>query len=633
MKKVNFVEVNTTDSEFKRIKKGKQYLIIRINNEENGKIKVKDKIILKNGNKKLKRKVLETKVFKNLEELSNNVTYRHFGYKKKDIFNHADLIKDFTESDIKKYGLLGIRFKRKRRKIRNLILIALGIFLLYGSINLVKDFKAKKLNDKISELIKDKINYVFLEINPSFVLTVKNNVTQDIACLNKDCLSMYEYINIKEKDISESIDIIYNLAKEKGFDVSKGVYVKTTSNIEFTNKGYLKIERIDFKKEQEFLNEVKNNDSIKNINNNDYYANLLKELKKDSDYDYTYTCNMDNSELKCYFTEKFLKIIGDLTIADIPKLPIIANDMSRTLKRFNVKYETEDLWMGLEFMNGIYINGDLYHYLGSSTHGYQEIIDCKDMGSPSTKNIYNSTIKITYDASGESCRKNYDYFYKDVLVRVEGNEIIPIQKFNLLNSSYEEKDILDEHIKAKDSYDKSFIDGTAGFSLDNIGIDKWLFTNKNKDAFYLCNNNADSDLLKKKDNCEKVTKTVYNNIMNLKETCHVSASDFAIKRDLECQKNETTYERCNIDKTNYTKKDCTSDYSIKEDYNSEGAKVTRRREELFNKGYAYNKKGTEEKCSDVLGFCEYLCLYKKDTEGNFLWDEEPITCELLIIKD
>jgi len=200
---------------------------------------------------------------------------------------------------------------KKKSKVKKILLIILLIIVLlvvlffgYRFIkNKIDEKNAEKYSKIVNDVNKDKVSYVFVEINPHLVLTIKDNKVNDIACLNDDCLSIYKDLDVKGKDLDSSIDVIYNVSKEKGFDTSNGIKLSSTDTINIKNKENITIEYIDTIKEKELLNDVKNNETIKEVSNGDYYTRLWNELKKDKDYGNVYTCNMnDNKELECYIT-------------------------------------------------------------------------------------------------------------------------------------------------------------------------------------------------------------------------------------------------------------------------------------------------------------------------------------------
>lgn len=268
--------------------------------------------------------------------------------------------------------------KKSKKKILLIvllvILVPIIVFFSYRFISTkINKSKAAKFNNTLNELAKERIDYVFIEINPSFVLTIKDSMVNDVACLNNDCMTIYDELNVRGKNINESIDTIYNKSKEKGFDVSNGVKVKISNNVNIEVKEHITIEHIDSDKEQELLKEVKNNEEIKNVNNDDYYANLWEELKKDKDYDNLYTCKMVDKELKCYFSEKFLTASNENNGNGLKP-----SDLSRVLDKFGIRYESWN-W-GIDFGDspyGLYINGQFYYMVNDDLVYYGNIPECE----------------------------------------------------------------------------------------------------------------------------------------------------------------------------------------------------------------------------------------------------------------
>lgn len=379
-----FLTMSVSKQELKKIKKGKQTVMIRLNNEENKKIKSKDRIIIQGSIGSFRKKVKGTRVYSTLEELTNNIEKKQLGYKKKDIPNYNHLIKDYSDEDIKKYGFLVIELRKKKhifRKILLGILIVVLSFVGYRYIsNKIDELNIKKFRSIVEEVSKERIDYVFIEINPSFVLTIKDDKVNDVSCLNTDCLSIYNDIDIKGKNINESIDSLYNISKEKGFDTSNGVKVKTSDSVNIESKDYITIEHIDTAKEKELLNEVKNNENIKSVNN-DYYSQLWEELKKDEDYNVYYNCNMNNNMLECYIKDDIELNLSNLQSyidGSVPKLRGIA----RVLNKFEI--ETE-LLMELGVLERpiyfIYIDGEKFVEAAGQTIAELEYLgnyDCAD---------------------------------------------------------------------------------------------------------------------------------------------------------------------------------------------------------------------------------------------------------------
>ena len=270
--------------------------------------------------------------------------------------------------------------KKPKKKILKKIMIAFLIFIiilimLFFINRLIMKINDNKIKNAMNTLYKDKITYVFVEINPSTVLIVKNNKVLNISCLNDDCLSLYDDINVKDIDINDSINKIYNTAKSKGFNTDNGVKIKTTGNIEIDKKEYISIEYIDKNKANKLLKDVINSKELKDSNNNDYYIKLWDELKKDKDYNDVYNCKMDNDELKCYIIYKpdiSISVddedMGLVRLDRFRKLSTYMSKMNRVLNKFGVKTKS-DTDMGIFFeLSYLYINDlefdyDIYNWV------------------------------------------------------------------------------------------------------------------------------------------------------------------------------------------------------------------------------------------------------------------------------
>ena len=355
-------QIKLNDDEFKKIKKRKQSIILRLNNEDNKNIGIKDKVLLVNNKKKLKRKVKNLYTYSTIEELSKNVKNKQLGYKKKDIIDYDNLIKDYKKDDIKKNGLLGIEVKVKKHIFRKIVLgLIILVVLFLGNRFIsekINELKANEFNKKISEIASEKIDYVFIKINPYLLLSMRNGKVHAVTCLNQDCYKIYNDLRLEEKNINESIDIIYNVSKEKGFDTSNGVKVKTTGNIEIEEKEYVSVERISESTKDEIISNIEDIE-IENTSNEDYYSKLWEELKKDSDYDKLYTCDMENGELACYLTWKELS-----SEVDIFTKQKKFSEIKYVLEKFGIKTEAKSDY-GISFdANFIYIDDVKFEWGG-----------------------------------------------------------------------------------------------------------------------------------------------------------------------------------------------------------------------------------------------------------------------------
>ena len=94
-----------------------------------------------------------------------------------------------------------------RKILLVILIIALLLFIISMINNFITNIKINKFRDNISSIEKEKINYVFIEINPSLVLTMKDGKVSDVACLNDDCIEIYDEIDVKGKSIDDALEL------------------------------------------------------------------------------------------------------------------------------------------------------------------------------------------------------------------------------------------------------------------------------------------------------------------------------------------------------------------------------------------------------------------------------------------
>lgn len=309
------------------------------------------------------------------------------------------------------------------------LLLVILIFFGYYFVNKkLEQVKSQKISSEVTEIKKDKVDYVFVEINPSFVLTIKDGSVEDVACLNDDCVAIYSEIDVKGKDINSSIDSLYSLSSTKGYDISGGVKVKTTGDVSIENKDYITFEYITEATKDELLTSLKNNDSIKENNNDNYYATLWDKLKADSDYGEVYSCNMDKEELKCYFTEKFISsflVDQEQLVLNYLGWKQQVNRYYNTLDKFDVNHKMID---GLDY---ILINNKEYNPVSGVIRNDELIVS-------------NVLLRETMH-EGQFSISTYNE-----CIQIGSEEYIEIKDFNLLNpnnakvQTYTPQDIIDD---------------------------------------------------------------------------------------------------------------------------------------------------------------------------------------------
>ena len=323
--------------------------------------------------------------------------------------------------------------KRKKR-ILMIISIILILGILVFSVYLLlyykkmKDSKEQthKFIEEYNELVeKEQASYVIIEINPKAILEVINNKVVNLGCLNEDCENIFN-IDVVNKGLNETIEILYQTAKEKGVDVSNGVKVssvnkeieKEVSILEYTN-----YQTINLEEEKEWLSKVRDNKDILNHTAKYYYNNKLLEFyQNDSDYGDVYTCNIVKEEISCYITLKFERELpNDVTLAKQISYNEKHQKLMDTLDKFNIEYKNKiedvegiDLFK-INNIEKIKINNKWYSVGGS----YHE----KD-------SFYKGNNNIVLNSVLESGSYGYSF------------TTLPLSKLDLISLSYNESDLV-----------------------------------------------------------------------------------------------------------------------------------------------------------------------------------------------
>ena len=247
----------------------------------------------------------------------------------------------------------------KKKKVLSIILIVLLLVVIALNVkNLIvknKINKNAKVADKIvTDITKNKEMYIVLEINPKVALFIKEGKVTDYRCLNTDC----EVLNkdFVGKEIKDAVESIYNDSKEKGFDTTNGVKIKTSEILD------LKLSYVVYENLDEEINVVEEKEE-----------SLIDKLKKDEDYGEFYTCT-EGKTTSCYLNSD-IKLGSEV----IPLQNYIDGTLTklrgidRVLNRFGI--ETETIYeMGImeEPAYYIYINGIKFVSAGGETVGTLE---------------------------------------------------------------------------------------------------------------------------------------------------------------------------------------------------------------------------------------------------------------------
>lgn len=423
--------IKVQDELFKKIKKQRAKSIILLKNDENSKIVVKDKLELVNSkDKKIKRKVKKIVDIENVNVL-NKKDKKILGYKKKE-----EVTVENSKKDVDKYGLIKVDFYRKMKLFTKIILGVLALILLVIIIsfvsNKIKDIKSEKVAKEISEMASEKIDYMFVDINPSFAFTVKDNKLLKMACRNEDCVNIEKDLDVTGKNITDAIDYLFNFSKEKGYDTKDGVTIKTTGKIDIDTKklDYVKIYFIQEKEKDEMLKEVINNDEIKQFDNNSYYEKLWDTLKKDSDYGKIYDCEMNDGKLSCYMKKEIFNHSNEESWANAIRVySNFTSTVTRIFDKFGVSYELEEIIPNLVSDMDFIIENN----------GYKLRFNCDVDGECSTLLVNDNG---TYHNRGENNQDGGEIYYFNLYKAAASLDLLNPQ--DILNGlSMEEEEHLD----------------------------------------------------------------------------------------------------------------------------------------------------------------------------------------------
>lgn len=396
---------------------------IYVTNKEIEDIKIKKKIRIKNNKKSKKLKVIKIYNYDNLEKLQEKIK------SKKNIICEKEL-----KENKKVYGIELKKinsFKKICFYILIFTIILISIILLR---NAILNIQNKSFNKKFKELQKEEIINVIVEINPSITLTIKDNKIIDSYCLNKDCNDLLKNMNtdykkdINNQNLEYAINLFYEAAKKNNYNTDNGIVILST-NSKVKNL-ISETENIEYKhitKEEEYKLLKNNKNKLDELNKKEaaYNEELLKLLKKDINYDRTFTCGIYENQVKCYMKDFMTDIFsGNLETKDlvtlIPKLLTEYNDFKKLLDKFNVDYTFTGGFAEEPEKNITLSDGIKYGYADSAKSPiYNEngdIIDYFIIKYPLVPedDIYNSNSETIELTKVDLISKTYDQ--KDVII-------------------------------------------------------------------------------------------------------------------------------------------------------------------------------------------------------------------------
>ena len=273
-----------------------------------------------------------------------------------------------------------------------------------------------------------------VKINPEIIIEFVNGKVKSSSCLNEDCKRIYDLKIIIGLDINNTIEILYNTAKDNGIDVSSGVKVYSDDEVN-VDKDYVKYEQITTQDLNEYIN--------KTDIDNSYEKDLLSIYESDSDYNKLYYCN-DNGKVSCYLTDEFYNELSEYAVCENGGCPGIeyfnkfvnyvinvTPKLDRVLRKFNIKtYYKEEA--GYKFLYGMYLNNTKYTFGLTASWGISAPHD--EDGNP-----IDSDIELTHSGHYISLNSNS---YDDMKLI-----ILKTNKINLVDCTYSQNDLIVWDIK------------------------------------------------------------------------------------------------------------------------------------------------------------------------------------------
>lgn len=306
--------------------------------------------------------------------------------------------------------------KKKRKKLKMALAI---IFLLILSLvafhfisNIVSRKQVENLRKNVEKIASYKTSYVIIEINPKILIELTGEKVTNKTCLNPDCENIFGDLDLNNTELKETIITLYETAKEKGIDTSNGVKLSTTdTNLQKITEelNYVTYNIITNEEETNILKELENKDEIEQ-KKNEYNKKLIDIYKEDSDYGKYYTCKEETNNIKCYITSDFENDLSE--IFNLTNLNTIINNvrnLNRILDKFNVQY----------------------HY--NNSYGVKDVYEISANG---TYLWFGNDLSYTGEMS------NYqEIHYTFPYLEIEEN-LLPLTKLNLIDSTYDTKDLI-----------------------------------------------------------------------------------------------------------------------------------------------------------------------------------------------
>lgn len=305
------------------------------------------------------------------------------------------------------------------KKIKVIVIIFIIVLILISApfiaISIINNNNKKqvtKFKNNMELIKKEDVSYAIIEINPKAMLEIIDNKVVNKKCLNEDCETIFNSIDVLNKSVLEVIELLYNTSKDNGINVTNGVKVSITDDKmkdEIINLSYAHYNFVTNSDIKEYLNE----EEIKNIKSDN--EEIFEMLQKDSDYGKLFICN-NSDQISCYITDEFEKEISNAN--SLAQFFITAPKLVRLFDKFNIEYTYSDNY---GFINISEINTQSgYYRLG---------VD-----------YVRSSLYI--GAEGDTIPESKEERFEDAFIEIIPDKaLLPLNKFDLYNKTFNEKDL------------------------------------------------------------------------------------------------------------------------------------------------------------------------------------------------
>ena len=272
-----------------------------------------------------------------------------------------------------------------------LVLVVILIGFIFIREEILKSSN-KKFYNEIKSLLEEEQMDLFVYMDSKIYLRIKNNKVLNHKCLDEKCNALLKEMGYTNKNIDGDVsDFINNMKKyaiKLGYKFSRIDIASSNTKVEIisTKVADSKYTYLDNTEIDKIIDEYK----LEKVNNEELNEKLLNKFKQDTDYSKSYSCIIDNNEVKCYVTNYMENILKNIDKQSYLKkryneIYNMSIKFKRILNKFDFKYKSSGFGI-----NTITLGNDIvYDY---TTYYNLEILNNSNE-VVNRKNLYNVLYK------------------------------------------------------------------------------------------------------------------------------------------------------------------------------------------------------------------------------------------------